>query len=154
MTLDATKPTDQALVSELPGYIRTLAAAINALSISGTVGASSVEVSAGATSLTIGTELSDASIEVVVLSGAGPATLSTITDGTQGQIKIFIFQDANVKFEDGNAKNSGKFYLNQLPISGDFEPAQDDVLVIVNIAGDGGSTYGYWKELYRTLSVK
>ena len=30
----------------------------------------------------------------------------------------------------------------------------DDILAVVNIDGDGAANYGYWKELFRTLSVK
>lgn len=154
MTLDATKPSDTALVSELASYIREDRVAVNAIVGSDNFGVSDVIVAAGVTSMSIGTELSLDGIEVVIISGAGLADIATILGGTEGQIKIFIFQDTNIDFVDGNAKANGVFYLNHLPAGSDFSPDQDDVIALVNIGGDGASTYGYWKELFRTLSVK
>lgn len=155
MTLNANEPADQRLVSELASYIREARAAINNISGSGNVGVSTVAVAAGAISLSIGTELSSDSIEVVIMSGVGAATLATILGGTQGQIKLIIFQDSNVDLADGNDKSGGKFYLNHLPAASNFGPQQDDVIALVNVAGDAGATTnGYWKELFRTLSVK
>jgi len=154
MTLDTTKPFDTALVSDLASYIRANRVAINAIVGSDNFGVVDLEVAAGAISLAIGTELSTDGIEVVIISGAGLANLATITGGTEGQIKIFIFQDANVDMVDGNARAGGVFYLNHLPALSNFDAQQDDVLALVNIDGDGASTYGYWKELYRSLSVK
>jgi len=154
MTLDSTKPTDQEIVADFPTYIRENRAAINALSGDNSFGYTALSIAAGITSLTIGTELGLYGIEVVKVTGLGAATLETILGGTAGQIKIFIFQNALTKIEDGNAKNSGVFYLNHLPAGSDLEPSQDDILAVVNMLGDGGSTYGYWKELFRTISVK
>ena len=54
----------------------------------------------------------------------------------------------------GCLKSGGLFYLNQLPAGGDFNPQQDDVIAFANIDGDGGSTNGYWKEIYRNISLK
>jgi len=149
-----TKPTDQEIVSLLSSYIRANRVAINAIVGSDNFGVTELVVAAGATSLSIGTELSADGIEVAITSGLGLAILETILGGTEGQIKIFIFQDTNVDITDGNDKSVGKFYLNHLPAGSDFAPDIDDVLVVVNIGGDGAATYGYWKELYRTLSVK
>ena len=154
MTLDSTKPTDQSLVDELPSYIREDRIAINSIVGSDNFGVTELEVAAAAISLAIGTDLSTDGIEVVIISGAGLANIATITGGTKGQIKIFIFQDANIDIVDGNAKAGGVFYLNHLPALSDFDAQQDDVLVVANVEGDGASTYGYWKELYRTISVK
>lgn len=153
MTLDASEPTDQRMVSELAEYIRANRTAINLLS-AGAVVSTTLTVTAASTSLSVGTDLSSSSIEVIVISGSGISTIETILGGTAGQIKIFIFQDANVRIEDGNVKNSGKFFLNQLPSLNIMYPSSDDVLVVANVGGDGSSTPGYWKELYRTLSVK
>lgn len=144
--LTANEPTDSRMVSELATYIRQNRTEINSMNIS------DVEVSAGATYLTIGTELSDGWIEVVVISGAGAATLAKILDGTEGQIKIFIFQDGNLTLTDG-VKSDGKLFLNQAALS-DLSAAQDDVLALVNVDGDGGTTQGYWKELFRSIDVK
>ena len=155
MTLNINEPTDQRMVSELPGYIRANRSAINSISVgSGGIESNEVEVAAAATSLTIGTELSDAGIESVILTGAGAAVLATILGGDEGQIKILVFQDANISLTDGT-KDSGKFYLNHLPALSDFAGQQDDVLAIINVGGDGTAVnYGYWKELYRAVSVR
>lgn len=154
MTLDATKPNDTDPVSELAEYIRENRTEINSIVGSNSFGYTILEVAAGAVSLSIGTELGAYDIEVVKISGAGIADIATILGGTAGQIKIFIFQDNNVDFADGNAFAGGVFYLNHLPAASDFSPSQHDVIAVVNIGGDGASTYGYWKELFRTLSVK
>ena len=154
MTLDTTKPTDQEVVSLLPGYIREDRLAINSIVGSDNFGVTALAVAAGVTALAIGTDLSTDGIEVVIISGTGLANLATITGGTQGQIKIFIFQDANIDMVDGNAKAGGVLYLNHLPALSDFDAQLDDVLVLVNVGGNGAAVYGYWKELYRTLSVK
>ena len=134
--------------------MRETRTALNAIVNSGTLVVTNLEVGAGATSLSVGTELSAADVEVIITTGAGLADLETILGGTEGQIKIFIFHDTNVDLVDGNDKADGKFYLNHLPAASDFDPGVDDILALVNIDGDGGSTYGYWKEVFRTLSVK
>lgn len=154
MTLDITKPTDQAIVAELATYIRENRVAINAISGSGNVGFTDLSISAGTTSLAIGTNLGSYSIEIVKVTGLGLADIATITGGTAGQVKIFIFQDANIDIADGNTKTGGVFYLNHLPAGSDFDAQQDDILAVVNIGGDGASTYGYWKEVFRSISVK
>lgn len=154
MTLTANEPTDQRLVNELASYIRENRAAINAITASGNVGNTALDVPFGTTSLTVGSELGTYGLESVKVTGLGIATLTSIIGGTEGQIKIFIFQDTNVRLTDGNLKSGGLFYLNQLPAGGDFNPQQDDIIAMVNIGGDGASVNGYWKELYRTLSLK
>ena len=155
MTLNVNEPTDVRMVSELPGYIRANRSAINSISVgSGGIESNEVEIAAGAVSMTIGTELSDAGLEMVVLSGAGAAVIATLLGGVEGQLKIFVFQDANISFTDGT-KDGGKFYLNHLPALTDFAGQQDDVLAIMNVGGDGTvGTPGYWVELWRTVSVK
>lgn len=154
MTLDANKPIDQIHNSELPAYIREDRAAINAFSGTGGIAQTDLTVSAGQTSLSVGTELSPAGLETIMVTGDGVATISTILGGTDGQVKIFIFKDSNIDISDGNVKDSGKFYLNHLPAGSNFEAQNNDILVVRNVGGDGASTYGYWKELYRTISVK
>lgn len=154
MTLNANEPTDQRMVSELPSYIREGRAELNAISALTSFSVTNLEVAAGATSLTIGVELGTDGIEIVIISGAGAADIANIYGGTEGQIKLFIFQDTRVDIVDGDVKTGGAFYLNQLPAGSDFEPQQDDILAVVNVDGNGGSTYGYWKEILRTLSVK
>lgn len=154
MTLNVNEPTDQILVSELPGFIRQDRAAINAVSGGSNVGFTALTVAPGTVNLSVGTDLGVYGFEVVKVTGAGAATLTAILGGTEGQVKVFIFQDGAVHLIDG-PKSNGQFYLNRLPALSDFEPEIDDVLALVNIGGDGGvTTDGYWKELYRSISVK
>lgn len=153
MTLDVNKPTDQELVEALAAHIRENRVAINAVSGSGNVGFTDLAVSAGSTSLSVGTDLGTYSLEVVKISSTTLVTLVTILGGTEGQIKIFIFQDANIDLIDG-VKANGAFYLNHLPVLSNYSPQQDAVLALVNVDGDGASVYGYWKELFRTTPVK
>ena len=153
MTLAANEPTDQRQVSELPSFMRETRAAVNAVSGAGNVGVTDLIIAAGVTSLSVGTELGAYGFETVKVTGTGISTLLTILGGTEGQVKVLVFQGANVRITDG-AKAAGAFYLNQLPALSNFNPQQDDVLALVNIDGDGASVYGYWKELYRALSIK
>lgn len=154
MILSVAQPTDQELNANWPLWIRTLAAAINNLELGvSSLTVTSLTVTAGDTVLVIGTELSSNMIELIIIQGAGAATLSYIRGGTNGQIKIFVFQDDDISFQDG-LKSDGAIYLNQLPASSVYNAVQDDVLVLVNIGGDGASTHGYWKELWRQNSVK
>jgi len=154
MTLAATKPSDAVLVSELPAYIRENRSEINSIGVSGTgaVGATTLDV-LGAISLTIGTELSSEGFETVVISSTGASVLATILGGIQGQIKMFVFQDLNVLITDSNSKANGTFHLNEAPALGNYTPAVDDVLTVVNIGGDGAGTHGYWREVDRAASV-
>ena len=92
-------------------------------------------------------------LDVALVSGIGASTIEYIRGGIDGQIKIFIFQDNDITFKDG-VKADGKLYLNQLPILSNFAAQQDDVIALVNIGGDGTTEYGYWKEVWRQLSVK
>lgn len=154
MTLDATEPTDQREINELPYYIRLIAAAVNALEVGETeVVVTNLTVSTGDTALVVGTDLSSAKIEFVIITGLGVSVLEQITGGTEGQLKILIFQNGNLSLLDG-LKESGKFYLNHLPALSNFAAQQDDVIALFNIDGDGSSNNGYWKELFRLISVK
>lgn len=153
MTLDPNKPEDQVNVDGLASHIRENREAINALSAGGGVAQTDLTITAGQTSLTVGTDLEAVGLETIIVTGSGVATIATIIGGTDGQVKIFIFQDANVDFTDG-AKSAGKMYLNHLPALSNFSPQQDDIIALRNVGGDGASDYGYWIELFRTLSVK
>jgi len=154
MSLDTNKPTDQVLVAEIPAYIRALAVAINAIEeYSNSITVTNLSISAGDTALVIGIDLSAQKIEVVLTSGIGASVIEYIRGGTEGQIKIFVFQDNDISLKDG-IKSDGKMYLNQLPVLTNFAAQQDDVLALVNIGGDGSTNYGYWKEIWRQLSVK
>ena len=113
-----------------------------------------LEVSAATTSLEVGDELSDSRHELIMMTGSGVSTLTTITNGTHRQIKVIVFQDGNISLTDSDTQANGTFYLNQLPSDQDFSPQESDVIALVNINGDPGVTNGYWKELYRTVFVK
>ena len=153
MTLDATKPADQELVSALPAYIRENRTAINAFESGNAEYTTTISTIPAATdTLVVGTDLANVDMEIILISAAGACVLEKITGGTAGQIKIFVMQDNDISFKDG-AKSDGKFYLNHLPALTTFNAAQDDVLALVNVGGDGSSD-GYWKEFNRQLSVK
>lgn len=154
MPLNVNQPTDQVLVAELPAYIRANRIAINAF-VAGDadIVTTDLTIVGGTTALVVGTDLSSVALEVVLLAASGPATLTQIRGGSEGQIKIFIFQNNNTTLTDG-VKSLGQLYLNQLPVLTNFVAQQDDVLALANIDGDGSTVYGYWKELWRQISVK
>ena len=154
MALDTSRPRDQDEVSTLPSYTRENRVAIAALVAGTGIAQTNLSIAAATVSLVVGTDISADGFESVVVTGLGIATIATITGGTDGQVKIFIFQDANIAFIDGDARVNGVFYLNQLPAGGNFNATRDDVLVLRNIGGDGAGVEGYWKELYRAISVK
>jgi len=154
MTLNVNEPTDERQVSELPKYIREGRVAVNAVSGSGNVGVTDLTIAAGVTSLSVGTDVGSYGYETVIVTGTGVADLVTILGGTDGMVKVLIFQDANVDLHDSALKANGTFYLNQLPVASEFAPDQDDILALVNVGGDGAAVHGYWLELYRTISVK
>lgn len=154
MTLDASKPNNQEIVSSYAGYIREARAAINAISGAGGVGHTNLTIAALTTSLTVGVDIGNFSLETVKVTGGGVVDIESILGGTEGQVKVLIFQDGNVDLVDSVSKANGTFYLNHLPAGSDYSPAQDDVIALVNIDGDGAAVHGYWKELFRTTSVK
>lgn len=153
MTLSTVNPTDQELNARWPYWIRTLAAAINSIVLDpSSIAVTDLVVAAGDTLITVGVELSDNWIEVVFISSAGEAELEHIRNGTSGQIKIFVAQDDEVSFLDG-IKADGHVYLNQVALT-PLNMNQDDVLVLLNVGGDGLTVHGYWIELLRNLTVK
>jgi len=151
--MDATKPTDTEQVSALPTYIREVRAAVNSISGSGNVGVTNLAIPPGATSLTVGTDIGRDGYEAVIVSAAVAVNISNIYGGTNGQIKVFVFTDNNVGIVDGLALG-GALYLNQLPALSTFNAQTNDVLVLMNIGGDGATNHGYWKEIQRQLAVK
>jgi hypothetical protein len=154
MTLNASEPTDVRMVSELPAYIREGRVAINAVSGSGNVGNTDLSIAAGVTSLTVGTDIGAYGYEIVKVTGTGVAVLATILGGSEGQMKVFIFQDANITMSNSALLANGTFSFNHLPVGLAFAPAQYDAIALVNIGGDGAATYGYWMEVFRTISVR
>lgn len=143
---DETKPSDAVAVSQLPAFIRANRAEMNDL-------ITTLVMATGTTTLVVGTSVQDIDIEVILLTAGGACTLATMTGGRTGQIKIFVIGDANVKFTDGITRTLGRFWLNQTAGT-DFTAAVDDILAVVNVGGDGDSTPGYWKELWRTIDTK
>lgn len=153
MTLNVNQPTDQELNARWPYWIRTLAAAINSIELDpASVVTNELVIAAGDTALVVGVDLSETRIEIIFISSVGEATIEYIRGGLDGQIKIFICQDDEVTFTDG-PKSDGHLYLNQ-PALSNLNLEQDDVIAFVNVGGDGSSDYGYWMEMWRTLSVK
>ena len=151
--MDATKPTDQENVSAQAAYIREARAAINALSAGSGVGVTDLTIPAGTVSLTVGTDLGLYGFEIVVVDAAAAINLSSIVGGTQGQTKVFVFQDNNISIVDGLALNGG-IYLNQLPALSTLAAQTNDVLALVNIGGDGATVQGFWKEIFRQIALK
>ncbi len=99
--MDANQPTDQALVSTWPSWVRASRAAINSVVAAGGFGVTNLSVAALTVSLTVGTDLQAVGSEIVIITGVGASTLATILGGTDGQQKTFIFQDNNITFTDG-----------------------------------------------------
>lgn len=151
--MDATKPTDQELLSAHAAYIREARAAVNALSAGSGVGTTALNIALGTVTLVVGTDLGRFGFELVVLTADVAVNIATITGGVEGQVKVFVAQDNNVSFVDGLAVN-GKLYLNHLPVLSSFAMQSGDILAITNIGGDGSITQGYWKELFRTIALK
>lgn len=157
MTLNAAEPTDQRVVSSLPTYIRETRVEVNSISLSSSsISANDLTITTGTTTLTVGSagDLGATSLETIIVTAAGASIIATMTGGLDGQVKIFVFQDNNVDFMDG-PKSGGQLYLNHVPALTVFDPDIDDVLALINIGGDGlGVANGYWKELWRAVSVK
>ena len=154
MTLDATKPTDTNLVSELPGYQRETRAAVNSLeallAAAGSVASVTRYVcTGGQTTIAVGgtSGLSELPLELVLISGTGVAAITDITGGTEGQMKFFLFLDTNVTF----VRDVSKIALNQPATVLTFGGYAGDILALSNINGNPGTPIdGYWNELFRT----
>lgn len=153
MTLDPLQPTDQALNATWPSWIRTLVDAINSvISSDSEITITDLTIAAGSVLLDVGVELTDIKHETLLTVGGGASNIAQIRSGTEGQIKVFVFQDNNTTFTSG-PKTLGGIFLNQ-PLATTINFNISDVLVLQNVQGDGGvSTDGWWEELYRKLNV-
>lgn len=151
--MDATKPTDVELVSALAAYIREARAGINALSSGSGVGVTELTIAAGAVALTVGTDLGLFGFEIVIVDADAGVNIANIVGGTQGQTKVFVFQDNNISIVDG-LQASGAIYLNQLPALSSFVAQANDILALTNVGGDGSTVQGYWKEIFRQIALK
>ena len=153
MTLDATKPADTNLVSEMGTYERETRAAVNALeALLADVGAvasmTRYTCTGGQTTIAVGgsTGLTEIPIELVLIGGTGAAAIEEITGGTEGQIKIFVMLNAYVHF----VKDTTKIALNQPDSAPNYGGYTGDILALANVNGNGSTVDGYWTELFRT----
>ena len=152
MALDINSPSDYDLVSSLAARDREERVAINALeaaiaSLGSVATVTRLELVVGATTIVVGAGgLSLLRIEVVLLTAIGPADIAQITGGTEGQIKIFVLLDADVRF----VRNPAQIALNQPAHLAHFGGYAGDVIAMVNINGNPSTGVdGYWKEIWR-----
>ena len=158
MTVDATKPLGTDLVSTLDDYIRENRLEINSLwsAVGGGFAFpdyTAIALTAGQTSLDIDTQLSGAGMEILGMTTvAAGESLSTITGGTAGQIKVMIALDDDVTLVQDTGGTGGTLFMNA-PSGVNLNIQTRDVITFVNIGGDGSTVNGYWLELYRKLAV-
>ena len=110
-------------------------------------------IAAGAVALTVGTDLGLFGFEIVIVDADAGVNIANIVGGTQGQTKVFVFQDNNISIVDGLQAN-GAIYLNQLPALSSFVAQANDILALTNVGGDGSTVQGYWKEIFRQVALK
>jgi hypothetical protein len=160
MTIDASQPTDAVIGYQLDNFIREDRVEINSLwaglaAVGWTTGlivatVKSTTLAAAQATMVNSTDVEDIPFEVVLLTGdVGGNSITNITGCRSGQIKVIIFQDANIKM----VYDVTKLDLNSP--SADLDAEAKDVLVLVNIGGDPDtSTNGVWQELYRNLDAR
>ncbi len=75
--MDANQPTDQALVSSWPAWVRESRAAINSVVAAGGFGVTNLAIAGGSVSLSVGTglDLQNVGYEIVIVTGVGASTL-------------------------------------------------------------------------------
>jgi len=154
MALNANKPADTDLVSELAGYQRETREEVNSLealiaALGGVATVTRYACVPGQTTIAVGgaSGLSELPLEVVLISGTGIAAITDITGGTEGQNKFFIFLDGNVSF----VRDPTKIALNQPAAIAQYGGYAGDVLALSNINGAPATPLdGYWTELFRT----
>ncbi len=148
MTLDVTKPDSTTFLSEFSAYARETRIAVNALEPES--GTATTVLDSDASTLAVGTELSESLVETITFTGA--SALTTITGGTEGMVKVFNCQENTLSFVlDDTGTTGGVLRLNAFE---DLEANVGDVIAFINVGGDGAAQYGYWLELYRTLKVE
>ncbi len=152
MTVDAAEPAGTRLTFSLDNYIRENREQINLLwSAVGACGAigtiRELTLSLGQALLVNDTDLTDAPLETVLITANGAGnSITQITGCTQGQIKIFIAQDDDLLTW---VYDAGKLSLNS---GGTNLLCQTyDVLALVNVGGNPGTSNGWWLELFRNL---
>jgi len=158
MTVDATRPLGTDLVSTLDDYIRENRVEINSIwtAISGGISYpnyNAVNMAAGSTSLVAGTDIDEAGVEMVGLTADAAVNLTTMTAAKAGAVKYIIALDTDITIiQNTGSTTGGTFYLNS-PSGVNLEMSTRDVLVVVNIGGDGVAADGYWLELGRKLHI-
>jgi len=157
MALNINLPNDSTLISQFDDFLRETRRYINDL------GAVLGQNAFTLTNLTVTNgilnvlsdyidpryaDLSNVNLELVVTTAASTESLSAMYYGTEGQIKVFIVNTDNLTFLKEDT-SEGYFDLNS---PDDFEPKTGDIIIFINIGGDGGNeSHGYWKELTRIL---
>ena len=126
----------------------TLMGAINAFGDAGEV--TSYTMTAGQTTLTVGTELNATSLEVVFLAATAAEELQRINGANSGDIKIFIMTSDNVTV----VRNDFYIKTKNPLLSPNFDTNEGDVIVLANNGGiSGTASTGTWIELFRSLQV-
>lgn len=141
------------MISEIAQLMRETRDAVNDLeaSVAAAVGLSTSEtvlvVDPAQTDLVVGVDVQDTMIEVVRLSAVSAEVVENITGARSGQIKILVFDDADVTVSHDVAK----IVLNG---GSSFGGTVGDVLAIRNVGGIPASAVdGHWVELFRTEAV-
>ena len=107
-------------------------------------------MTAGQTTLTVGTELQTGQLEVVFLSAGAAEELQRIYGASSGDIKIFVMTNDNV-----TVVRSDSYIKTKNPLS---EPNlgmnTSDIIALVNYGGvPATGTNGSWIELFRSFQV-
>lgn len=152
MTIDATVPTaGTGTVDQLDGYIRenrvqinSLLATVDAQSWVLTSVVSTYAMTAGQNDLVVGTHVGNVVLELVNLTAGAAEDLQNITGARAGNVKIIRFGDNNITVKHNDSKI-------KLPGSTDYSPNANDVLVLVNVGGDGAGVDGIWAQVTRQI---
>ena len=113
-------------------------------------GVTSYTMTAGQTTLTIGTELGDDQVEVVFLGATAAEELQRINGANSGNIKVFIATNDNVTV----VRNDSYIKTKNPLLNPNFDMDTGDVIALVNNGGiSGTATMGTWIEVFRSLQV-
>ena len=107
-------------------------------------------MTAGQTTLTVGTELQEGQLEVVFLSAGVAEELQRIYGASSGDIKVFVMTNDNV-----TVVRSDSYIKTKNPLSSpNFDMDTGDVIALVNTGGvPTTGTNGSWIELFRSFQV-
>ena len=140
MTLN---PSAGMLVSDLATYLETVALDVNSLWASNAV---TWPVSFRAVTLDDKNIVSvDIPIEIYAIAAGLESSLEELLTGRKSMIRVLLFDDTITVI------HSATLVLKD---SDDFPAQSGDVMIFVNRGGvPETSTEGYWKEIYRLVSV-